>query len=303
MKVVIAGGLGYIGSALVDLMKTDDTVETVHLIDNVFIPQRVANLPDKFFYINEDIANIDRLQPYLDAADVIIVLAGLVEAERSVEREDDIWATNYHKCRNFIERCPKSARVMFASTGNVFGGVDAKGKWQDLNEQDAPAPKLPYASSKVAVEEFLAQQVENYTVCRFGTNFGYSPGVRFNLVTNIFVRRILEGKDLVLYGGGKNWRPSVHVQDAARGILHLAKLPQAARETYHIVRHNMTIRELGEACMKYGTTSRLVVEDRPVPFNSYALSSDKILATGFEFQWDLDGGLQDMFDRFRSLRV
>ena len=60
---------------------------------------------------------------------------------------------------------------------------------------------------------------------RMSTNYGYAPGVRFNLVVNHFVFRALTGRPLTVYGDGSNWRPFVHVADAARACATVPGLP------------------------------------------------------------------------------
>lgn len=301
LNAMVAGGTGYIGSFLIELMRDDDTFENVFIIDSRFRPELLVGLPPKFHFIQMDIADVDVLRPLLKNIDVMFLLVAVVEAEKSAQRETFVMETNYDKCRDLIDACPASTRVVFASTGNVYGGISKNENWKNIDETIPPQAKLPYAISKVAVEKHLAAERKNFTVCRFGTNYGFAPGIRFNIVTNIFIRRALMGNDLVLHGGGLNFRPNVHVQDAARGMLHVGLLPEAEGEIYHIARQNMSIKELAETILKFAPQVNLLTEEREVPFNSYALSSEKLLATGFEFNWDLESGVEDMFKRFQCL--
>ena len=302
MKMILAGALGYLGTALVEQLQTDDTIDEVVLIDNVFRAPLVANLPDKFRFHLLDIGEAASMRRLCDGADVAILLAGITEAEKSRDRETLVWKTNFDKSRIVADSLSSATRLVFASTGNLFGGVPVDGKWQNLDENDTPYPRLPYASSKLAFENFLHQNCGNFTICRFGTVFGYSPGVRFNIVTNTFVYRALLGQELILHGRGENYRPNVHVKDAARAMLFLARLPKARNQVYHVVRHNMTIRQLAETIVDVIPNSSLVLDDREVPFNSYSLSSDKLKSAGFQFEWNLTCGVRDMMYRFKAIR-
>ena len=302
MKIVLAGALGYLGTALIEQLRNDDTVNQVVLVDRVFKPTLIANLPDKFQFYQLDIGDSSSIQRICETADTFVLLAGITEAEKSKDREALVWETNFDKCCVVAEALDPATRLIFCSTGNLFGGVPADGKWQGLDENDIPHPRLPYASSKFAFEEHLRKSDLNYTICRFGTVFGYSPGVRFNIVTNIFVQRALLGQNLILHGRGENYRPNVHAEDAARAMLYLASMPEAPSETYHVVRHNMTIRELAETVVEIIPNCSLVLEDREVPFNSYDLSSDKLKSAGFKFKWDLKDGVRDMAERFKAIQ-
>ena len=302
MKIVLAGALGYLGMALVEQLRDDDTVDEVVLVDNLFRGPLVANLPEEFRFCQLDIGESTRIQRICEGADTVVLLAGITEAEKSRDREALVWETNFDKSCVVADALDPATRLVFCSTGNLFGGVPADGKWQGLNETDFPHPRLPYASSKFAFENYLREKDTNYTICRFGTVFGYSPGVRFNIVTNIFVQRALLGQNLILHGRGRNYRPNVHAEDAARAMLYLAGKSEARGETYHVVRHNMTIRELAETVVEVIPNCSLVLDDREIPFNSYDLSSDKLKSAGFEFKWDLKDGVRDMADRFQAIR-
>jgi nucleoside-diphosphate-sugar epimerase len=184
----------------------------------------------------------------------------------------------------------------------VFGGTPEGCKWRDLTEDDPPRPKLPYAETKVEVEKFLAGSNRNYTVLRFGTNYGYSPGMRFNLVTNIFLKRAIEGENIQLHGGGHNWRPTVCVTDCARALAFVAEHRDAVGETFHVVSGSYPIRELAKRVLRLtDSKSQLITIEKQVPFNSYALNSKKIRKLGFTFEWPLERAIPEAKRRLAAL--
>jgi len=303
MKILILGGLGYIGSALADLYRADRDAEVI-LMDNRFVPERVATFPGHFRYVHADMNDLDLVRHLARDVDVVHMLAAQVEAESSAERSDLVWRENFELPKAVIEAVPASARVLFPSSCNVFGGIAEGQKWQGLTEEDPPSPKLPYAETKKAMEEFLRASNRNFTLVRFATNYGYSAGVRFNLVTNIFTKNAIEGRALKLHGGGLNHRPTVCVQDCARALRFLAEREDAAGELFHVVNRAYSIHDLAHAVVAAvgDTGARVVNVEKQVPFNSYAPVADKIKALGFTFEWSLERAVKDMAARFHALR-
>jgi len=299
-KIVILGALGYIGSALIDLYRPDDDCE-IYLVDIRFIPDRLANLPSKYKYIEGDILDADLMRPLLKDAHTVYLLAAEVEAEKSIDKGALVWRNNYEGALNAINLCSDDTRIVFASTGNVFGGVKEDSKNTFLTEEDTPQPKYDYAETKVAVEKYLHEHKSNYSICRFGTNYGYAPGIRFNLVTNIFTKKVLTGQNLTVHGTGDNYRPTCHVQDAARATKFLAESAEAKGETYHIVSANYRIRELAAKIASYNPDIEIEFIVKEVPFSGYHLSSEKIQKLGFEFKWDLETAVKEMAEVFSSI--
>jgi len=301
MKIMIAGGLGYIGSALCELYR-DQAQHEIIVLDKRFIPERVAGFPPHMKFIQADIRDIDKMQYLLRDVDLLHMLAAEVEAEKSIHKERAVWEHNFEAPKRLIELCPGSVRVMFPSTGNVFGGLDPSQKFMDLTEEDEPKPKYPYAETKRAMEKFLLGSGRNFVILRFGTNYGYAPGIRFNLVTNIFTKKMLSGEDLVIHGGGENWRPTVCVRDCAQALEFLSTHQDAQGEIFHVVRASYRIKELAKKIISYGNSkSRLRFIAKEVPFNSYALSSAKIESLGFRFEWDLERAVKQLIQVFHAL--
>jgi nucleoside-diphosphate-sugar epimerase len=301
MKIVICGGLGYIGTALTELYRNEPDHE-IWVVDTKFIPFLVTNLPPNVKYVQGDIMDRQLMERIIDGADLVYQLAAVVEAEKSKDRPEIVWKTNYEAAIQVIDLCGPETRMVFPSSGNVFGGVDESKKFMNLDEEDEPAPKLPYAESKRKTELYLLERPKkNWTIVRFGTNYGYSSGIRFNLVTNIFFKRMIQGQIINTYGGGKNYRPTVHVQDAAGGMKHLANLPEACGQIYHVIRQSYKIRELAETVAGYNPECRIQNVDKEVPFSSYHLSNQKLLATGYEFKFDLRSGIEHLLEVFKPV--
>jgi nucleoside-diphosphate-sugar epimerase len=135
------------------------------------------------------------------------------------------------------------------------------------------------------------------------TNYGWSPGVRFNLVVNHFVFRGLTGRPLTVYGDGSNWRPFIHVRDAARAYAHAALEPEAwPQQVYNVGSNdaNYRISEIAEIVREELDRELDVTyleDEHPGP--SYHVNFDRLDETGFELEWTLRDGIRDIVDELR----
>ena len=115
--------------------------------------------------------------------------------------------------------------MVFASSCNLYG----RGATSEIDETAEPEPLNTHAESKLEAEALLADAKSTHgfdgTALPISTNYGYAPGVRFNLVLNHFVFRALTDRPLTVYGDGSNWRPFIHVQDTACAYAHAACHP------------------------------------------------------------------------------
>jgi nucleoside-diphosphate-sugar epimerase len=133
------------------------------------------------------------------------------------------------------------------------------------------------------------------------TNFGYSPGIRFNLVVNYFVFRALTGRTLTVYGDGSNWRPFIHVSDAARAYKHAALSPASwDQHVYNVGSNdgNYQISEIADIVDdEVGAVDITYLEDEH-PGPSYHVNFDRLQSTSFEPQTTLRDGVRDIATRF-----
>jgi UDP-glucose 4-epimerase len=301
MKIMIAGAMGYDGSGLIESYRGNLKDEII-LLDKRFVPHLLAGLPPQFRYVQGNILDKDLMEHLLKDVDLVYLLAGEVEAEKSINKEREIWENNYHGALQLIEACSNDTHILFASSGNVFGGVLSTEKNMHLTEEDPPRPKYPYAESKRAVEEYLLRSKKKYTIMRFGTQYGYSPGIRFNLVTNLFIQRAMMGMGITVHGSGDNYRPTLCVHDAVRGMRFLAMNRRAVGEIFHLVGNNYRIREIAAEVKRVFPEASVEHVLKEVPFNSYHLSSEKIKSIGFSFEWDINKGILDMKEIFRAVQ-
>lgn len=244
MKVLIVGGAGYIGGAVTDILAqpcytyginfAGATEHQFRVYDSLLYEESYRK-PVPF--VRGDIRDHAKLLSQLAWADVVIWLAAVVgdvacalDPQISVEVNQDAvgWLAKHF-----------DGRIIFMSTCSVYGAAD-----EELTEESPTNPLSVYASTKLEAESYL--QRKNAIIFRLGTLYGLSDTysrVRFDLVVNtLTLRAQSEGRISVF--GGEQYRPLLHVRDAARAVVDA--IDQPATGIYNLHRTNMRIDELAD---------------------------------------------------------
>ena len=242
MTLLITGGLGYIGSAILEIISKEEEFqdikkEDIIVLDNLqrwdgFSRYRRAKyvLPNLRFVLG-DISkdsglDHERLKDCIKKSDRVLHLAGVTDANYSKENPKLVHRTNFEGTRILIEAIHKHGqgikKVVNAASCNSYGRPDKEGI-SFSEDFDGMKPLNPYAEAKLQGEKVCSEYWQKHKMptvsLRMSTNFGYSDGIRFNLVINKFLLNALRGEDLSVYGDGTNWRPFIHVRDAALSFL------------------------------------------------------------------------------------
>ncbi len=303
MHVLVTGGCGYIGSALLPLLQDDPAVDGVTVLDSLTngSPRNLleAELGDGLAFRRGDVREYGDVESAMREADTVIHLAAITGASSTHDRREETFAVNRDGTTNVLTAAAKLGveNVVFASSCNNYGRTTET----DIDEQTEMDPLNPYAETKVASEGELIERAQkgafDATALRMATNFGYSPGVRFNLVVNLFVFRALTDRPLTVYGDGTNWRPFIHVRDAARAFKHAAVSPEDwDHRVYNVGSNdgNYRISEIAEVVSEeVGDVDITYLEDEH-PGPSYHVNFDRVAETGFETEWTLREGVRDL---------
>ena len=239
MNVLVTGGCGYIGSILVPLLQADERGR--YRLGPRQPLQRVAAKPPRsvhrehtdIVFRRGDVREYGNVENAMRDVDTVIHLAGITGASSTHDREEETYAVNLDGTENVLSAAKKFDvdNVVFASSCNNYGRATST----DITEETKANPLNPYAETKQKGEELLVDHVSDGhfrgTALRMSTNYGYSPGIRFNLVINHFVFGAVTNRPLTVYGDGTNWRPFIHVKDAARAFKQAACNPETWPET------------------------------------------------------------------------
>jgi len=308
MDVLVTGACGYIGSALLPLLGEDDRVDRVVVLDTLDSgsPRAlIGTLDGDLDFRQGDVREYGDVESAMRGVDRVVHLAAITGAASTHDRRDETFAVNYEGTENVLTAAGKLGidHVVFASSCNVYGRATST----DIDESVDPDPINPYAESKLASETLLADYCEEFdmtgTALRMATNFGFSPGVRFNLVVNYFVFRALTGRPLTVYGDGSNWRPFVHVEDAARAYAAAVLDPEDWSEPVYNVgssEQNYQIAEIADIVADEVAPVDVTYLEDEHPGPSYHVNFDRLTTTGFEPTWTLRDGVRDLADRFTT---
>lgn len=307
-SVLVIGGAGYIGSALVP--KLLDSGYKVRLLDLLLYGEEplkpVLNHPN-LQIIEADFRQVDKVVEAMQGIKSVVHLGGLVGDPACALDENLTIEINLMATRMIAEVAKGSgvSRFVFASTCSVYGASD-----QTLNECSKLNPLSLYARSKVASEKVLAMMADDkFAVVnlRFGTVYGLSGRIRFDLVVNLLTAKAIFEKKITVFGGDQ-WRPFVHVSDAALGVFKALNAPTALirGQTFNVGSNeqNMTLSQVGQLIKRLVPEAQLIELGQDGDRRNYRVDFSKIHhQLGFKPQWTVESGVNQVIDAIRSGRI
>lgn len=307
-KIVITGGLGYIGTQLSKLYIEENLSHDVHIVDRRFLPERVKELKSwGFKYHQSDLLNQTFFKKLLKDADVVYHLGGItdvayVKSESNDKQDKEIQEVGVEGTRNIIESVGKNTKLIFPSTHVVYEGFGET--IFDLPEDVEACPVLTYAKGKVQSEEDLENSSVNYIVLRLGSVYGYGgDSMRINIMPNLFSKMAATGNPIKLFGGGVQWKSLVSLFDVARCMKFMAERDDIQRQVFHLRNENMTVKDVAEICKEFVPALDLTETDDEIPNQGYTLSNQKLLDTGFEFRNNIRDDVKGMIDAWSDISL
>lgn len=310
MRVIVTGGAGYLGNHVVRLLVEHG--HSVRVFDRLCFGESAAeplkSLPGCEF-CRGDVRRITDFPALFGGVDAVIHLAGLANDPscdldpemaldvnlRSTQRVADLALA--HGVRRFV----------MASSCSVYG----RGVFDVLDEESPTNPVSVYAQSKLESERILLARKSlafEPVIARPATLFGWSPRMRFDLAINLMVATAMRNGCINVYGGGKQWRPFIHVQDAARAFVTMLEAPaeQVSGEIFNLGADgiNYQIIDLAQRItgMFDGVKLEVVKDDEDL--RSYHVQFGKIKRVlGFDAEWSADRGAEEIRENLLDKRI
>ncbi|MDR3499406.1 MAG: dTDP-glucose 4,6-dehydratase [Parvibaculum sp.] len=249
MRIMVTGGAGFIGSAIIRLLIRETQHDVLNLdcltyAGNLDSLSSVANSP-RYRFARIDICD----QPALERAmaefrpDIVMHLAAESHVDRSINGAGDFIRTNIVGTYTLLEtvrsywlgldhEARKCFRLHHISTDEVFGSLGSEGSF---DETTAYAPNSPYSASKASSDHLVRAWHHTYglPVVTSNCSNNYGPYQFPEKLIPLVTLNALAGKQLPVYGKGENIRDWLYVDDHARALL-LVATRGAIGETYNI---------------------------------------------------------------------
>ena len=307
-KVIVTGGLGFIGSNLIELLLKKKF--NVINLDKVSYSSNFYNVKDfqknkKYKFIKCDILNKKKISNILDKEKPIALfnLAAETHVDRSIDTPFPFIKNNILGVFNLLEKIRIYSRknnkfkFIHISTDEVYGDI-LKGR---TSENYPYKPSSPYAASKASSDHLVFSYFTTYDLPIIVTNCSNNYGPRQHpekLIPKI-IYNIINNKDLPIYGDGKNSREWIYVKDHCEALLQVFK--KGKKGEFYNIGSNENIDNLS-ICSKLFRTFKKInfeskskikfVKDRPGHDRRYALNSNKIInSLKWKRKTDINEGL------------
>jgi nucleoside-diphosphate-sugar epimerase len=228
----------------------------------------------------------------LAGVDAVIHLAAIVGYPACKKEPQLAQATNVEGTRTLLRHRRPDQRVLFASTGSIYGSVPD----YVCNENTPRAPITLYGETKAQAEQMVLDS-GNSVAYRFATAFGVSNRMRLDLMPNDFTYQAVRNRNLIVYEGGFK-RTFVHVRDMARSFIFALEKWDSVKDDVYNVGHesmNFTKEDVARKILKYVDYYLHFAEvGHDADQRNYEVSYEKIRKKGFETTIDLERGVEEL---------
>ena len=302
-KIIITGGLGYIGTELCKLYSGVSWHHKIVVIDNRFISERVNQIRNwNMEFIQGDILDKNLISKYFTDADVVHHLAGVTDVPRtksdsSIAQDEKIKEVGEKGTQNILDVISDRCKIIFPSTHVVYEGLDEVKT--DIKENEDTKPVLSYSSSKAINEKQLKNSGKNYVILRLGSVYGYSTdSMRVDIMPNLFSKITSQNGTLKLFAGGRQIKSLVPLIDVARCFKFMEEKNEIKSEIFNLTKDTLTVKEVADICKKYNPKITLKETNDEIPNLGFSLSNKKLLNTGFRFLYNLDQNIKEMINKW-----
>jgi nucleoside-diphosphate-sugar epimerase len=321
-KILITGSCGYLGSVLCGYLQ--ERGYDVDGYDTGFFREAILYSPPKTKVTFKDVRFLKEKD--LVGYETLVNLAGISNDPFGNLDPEKI----YDPTREYSFTLAKWAKKLgiqfiFASSCSVYG----IGQGDLMTEESPTLPQTGYSLNKKQIEEDLSSISDaNFSpiALRFGTAFGISPRMRFDLVINMLTGMAFSTKNIVLNSDGSPWRPNVHIQDICKSILFAIKSNYNDGELLILNvgddANNQRIIDIAKLIQKQTPGCEIkflnknpeldksgLIQDRKVQdgvdTRTYKVSFEKInnIFPDFKCDWSIEKGVQDMLEQFEKYQL
>jgi len=304
MKILVTGGLGFIGSNFIlKLLNHSDNFEIINVDAELYGANR-RNLSDiqnneKYEFVKGNITNKRLMEETISKCDVVVNFAAESFVDRSISDANPFLVSNIRGAFTILDIITKQKkRMVQISTDEVFGSLSS----DTATEESKFNPSSPYAATKAAAELLINSYSVTYDsdviITRCTNNYGPRQFPEKLIPKTIILAKL--GKKIPIYGKGTNIRDWIYVDDHCNGVLQ-SLLDGKAGQSYNISGNNEmdNITIVKRILDIMGKSEDLIefVEDRPGHDYRYSMNSNKISKEmGWKSKTSFDESIQKTVD-------
>ena len=297
MKLLVTGGLGFIGSNFILKLLNETNEFDVINVDAELYGANQKNLDSiknhkKYEFVKGNITNKRLMEELISKCDAVVNFAAESFVDRSISNADPFLVSNIRGAFTILDIITKQKKRMIQiSTDEVFGSLSTG----TADEQTKFNPSSPYAATKAAAEllinSFSVTYNPDVVITRCTNNYGPRQFPEKLIPKTIILAK--QGKNIPIYGNGKNLRDWIFVEEHCDAVYEILMNGKSS-QTYNISANNEinNLEIVNKILEIMGKSSDLIefVEDRPGHDQRYSLDSSKIKN---EFGWSTKINFED----------
>jgi len=301
MKILVTGGAGYLGSVLVEKLLVAGygvIVLDKLLFNQTSLLQYTSNPNFKFIY--GDVRNEILLEKLCKEADAIIPLAAIVGFPACAADPKLAKEINFNQIVNIV-KFGKGKKILYPNTNSGYGIGEGQ---TECTEESPLNPISVYGQTKCEAENFLKTSTDAI-IFRLATVFGVSPRMRTDLLVNDFTYKAITDKYIVVFE--KSFRRNfIHIEDVVSAFIFMLNHYDEYRgEIFNVGLSdaNLSKQELLEKLQYHVKDFAVVYDDyyEDPDKRDYIVSNEKIEATGWKPEWDLDKGIKQLIQGYQMI--